>query len=197
MIAAVVAAAGASTRMGRPKLALPVGGRPIIERVVTALRDGGANPVVVVVGPHDPTLAPLARAAGAEVCDLAAVTPDMRTTVEHGLFWLEEQYRPRPDDAWLLAPADFPLLDAAVVRQLCEAFRQNPTMSIVIPTHEGRRGHPALIAWRHAVGIRALSAGVGIDAYLRDHVSETHELPVAQAGVVADLDTPEDYERMQ
>ena len=92
MIAAVVPAAGRGSRMGRPKLALPVEGRPMLERVIAALRDGGADPVVVVTGPHDPALPPVARAAGADVCELTFATPDMRATVEHGLDWLERRY---------------------------------------------------------------------------------------------------------
>src|SRR5436309_15902360 len=116
MIYAVVPAGGRSTRMGRPKLALPLGDRTVIEHVVAALRAGGADRVLVVVGPHTPELAPLASAAGADVCRLPEATADMRATVEHGLRWLEENCRLRPDDAWLLAPADHPTLDAGVVR---------------------------------------------------------------------------------
>jgi CTP:molybdopterin cytidylyltransferase MocA len=183
--------------MGRPKLALHIDGRPVIELVLTALRDGGANPIVVVVGPHDPSLAPLARAAGAEVCEVAAATPDMRMTVEQGLRWLEARHHPRPDDAWLLAPADYPLLDAVAVRQLCAAFQQYPAASILIPTHAGRHGHPALIAWHHVTNIRTLPAGVGIDAYLRERLAETHDVVVTDAGVLDDMDTPSDYERMR
>jgi CTP:molybdopterin cytidylyltransferase MocA len=168
----------------------------VIERVVTALRDGGAAPVVVVVGPHDPALAPLARAAGAEVCELPAATADMRATVEHGLRWLEDRHHPRPDDAFLLTPADLPLLDAATVRTLCEAWMRRPAATILLPTHAGRRGHPVLIAWRHVAGIRSLPAATGIDAYLRAHYSETLEVTVTGAGAVTDLDTPGDYESL-
>lgn len=196
MIAAVVPAAGASTRMGRPKLTLPVGGRPVIERVVAALREGGADPVVVVTGPHDPAVAPLAIAAGAEVCELSAATPDMRATVEHGLRWLEERYRPRPGDAWLLCPADYPLLDEAVVRQICDAYRPQ-TASILVPTHAGRRGHPVLMAWRHVEGIRGLPADVGIDHYLRIRAEEVTEMSVIHAGGLLDVDTPTDFDRLQ
>lgn len=193
---AVIPAAGKSRRMGRPKLALPVGGRPVIERVVTALRDGGAYPVVVVTGPHDPAVGPLARAAEAEVCELPAATPDMRATVEHGLRWLEDRHRPRPDDAFLLTPADLPLLDAATVRALYEAWARRPAATFLLPTHAGRRGHPVLIAWRHVAGIRALSPGTGIDAYLREHTGEAQEVPVPSAGVVTDMDTPGEYETL-
>ena len=64
---ALVPAAGFSRRMGRPKLGLPLGERTVLEHVVAALRQGGAEHVLVVVGPHVPELAPLAAAAVAEV----------------------------------------------------------------------------------------------------------------------------------
>src|SRR5207237_3552168 len=53
---ALIPAAGKSTRMGRPKLALPLGGRTVLEHVVAALRDAGVEHVLVVVGPHVPEL---------------------------------------------------------------------------------------------------------------------------------------------
>jgi CTP:molybdopterin cytidylyltransferase MocA len=197
MIFAVVPAGGASTRMGRPKAALPLGGRTVLEHVVAALTEGGVDNVLVVVGAHVPELAPLAEAAGAEVCRLTEPTRDMRATVEHGLLWLEDRHRPRPDDAWLLAPADHPAIDAAAVRQMCEAYEGGPAGTILVPVHGGRRGHPALIAWRHVPAIWASPAGQGIDAYLRRYAAETIEVPVPSAGVLTDLDTPEDYERLR
>lgn len=194
MIAGLIPAAGHSTRMGRPKLSLPLGDRTVLEHVVAALRSGGAGRVVVVIGPHVPELVPLAEVAGAEVCRLAEPTQDMRATVEHGLRWFEGR---DPPAALLLSPADHPTLDPAVVRELCDTFRADPANSILIPVHAGRRGHPALVAWRHVAGIRTLPPDRGINAYFRDHVGEVMELPVASTGVLCDLDTPEDYERLQ
>lgn len=196
MTFAVVPACGRSTRMGRPKLALPLGGRAVIEHVVAALRGGGVEAVLVVVGPHVPELVPLARSAGAEVLALPEPTADMRSTVEHGLQWLEDRFAPRPDDVWLLAPADHPVLSPAVVRQLLDAAGSSPR-SIAVPACAGRRGHPTLIRWRHVAGIRSLPAGEGINAYLRSHRAETLEVPVSDPGILADLDTPDDYERLR
>jgi molybdenum cofactor cytidylyltransferase len=195
-VIAVVPAAGLSTRMGRPKLALPLGDRTILEHVVTALR-ASAYQVVVVVGPRVPELVPLAKAAGAQVCVLTEQTPDMRATVERGLQWVEDHFRPRPTDAWLLAPADHPTLEPSVVRELYDSSRADPSRSIFIPTHGGRRGHPALVAWHHVVGIRALPTDRGINAYFREHAGAVREVEVSSAGVLCDLDTPEDYERIR
>jgi len=192
---AIIPAAGHSTRMGRPKLSLPLGERTVLEHVIAALREGGVDHVLVVVAPHVSELVPLATRAGAEACLLSDPTADMRTTVESGLRWLEEGYRAEPDDYWLLAPGDHPAFGAEVVRKLLAAAGRDGR-SIVVPVHSGRRGHPTMIAWKHVAGIRALPANDGINAYLRMHSAETLELAVNEPGVLLDLDTPEDYQEM-
>jgi molybdenum cofactor cytidylyltransferase len=197
MTFAVIPAAGKSARMGRPKLALPLGDRTVLEHVVAALRAADVEHVLVVVGPHVPQLAPLAAGAGAHILQLAEETPDMRATVEAGLCWLEERFRPRPDDRWLLVPADHPALDPILVRMLLWARTEATGKSIVVPTHGGRRGHPTLIDWRHVSGMRALPAGEGLNVYLRQHTADTLEVALDSADVLCDLDTPEDYERLR
>jgi molybdenum cofactor cytidylyltransferase len=194
---ALIPAGGKSVRMGRPKLTLPLGARSVLECVVVALRAAGIEQVVVVVGPHVPELVPLAEAAGAQVCLLAQETADMRATVEEGLRWLEHHFHPQPTDGWLLVPADHPLLDPTVVRSLTAAWQASPGHSVIVPTHQGRRGHPVLIAWHHVAGIRAWPAGLGLNRYLRQQSAETLEVPVASEAVLWDLDTPADYERLQ
>jgi CTP:molybdopterin cytidylyltransferase MocA len=196
MIFAVVPAAGHSTRMGRPKLALPLAGGTVLERVVAALRAGGCDHVVVVLSPRVRALAPPAASAGAHVCLLPGDTPDMRATVEHGLRWLEWRFIPQPDDAWLLAPGDHPALDGGVVRRLIEAYAPGGH-SVVVPTVDGRRGHPTLIAWRHVAGMRTHPAGQGINGYVRTLGEATLAVPVSDRGIVCDLDTPADYERLR
>jgi molybdenum cofactor cytidylyltransferase len=194
---ALVPAAGKSTRMGRPKLALPLGGRSVLEHVILVLRQAGVADVLVVVGPHVPELAPLARSAGAHVLVLAEETREMRATVEQGLRWIEEHFRPAAADDWLLVPADHPTLDAGIVEQLLRAHVASPGHSILIPTFQGRRGHPALIGWEHVSGVRAMPPGQGLNVYLRQRASETLEVSVECVDVLLDLDTPEDYERLK
>jgi molybdenum cofactor cytidylyltransferase len=196
MIFALIPAAGKSTRMGRPKLALPLGGDTVLGRVISALRAGGADRVVVVVGPHVQELVPLAEVVGAEVCLLPVETADMRATVEHGQRWLEDRYRPGDRDAWLLAPADHPTLEAGVVRHLLRARQENLAHSIFVPTFADRRGHPVLIGWSHVAGIRAFPKGQGLNAYLRCRSGDVQEVPVTSSDILLDLDTPEDYERL-
>ncbi|MFO0875923.1 MAG: nucleotidyltransferase family protein [Gemmataceae bacterium] len=196
MIAGLIPAAGQSQRMGRPKLSLPVGDRLVLELVIDALQAGGINPILVVLGPHSADLSQPARAAGASVLLLPWPTPDMRATIERGLDWLEDKLQPGDEDDWLLVPGDHPTLEASIVRQLVSYRATQPAQSIVVPTYQGRRGHPTLIRWSHVDGLRAHPADQGLNHYLRTQSAVTHELPVESRAVVEDLDTPEDYQRL-
>ncbi len=73
--------------------------------------------------------------------------------------------------------------------------------SIIVPTHDGRRGHPTLIDWRHVAGMRALPAGAGLNVYLRSGgpAAGLRRVPVESPGNCAlrPRHTPEDYERLR
>lgn len=193
----LIPAAGSSRRMGRPKLSLPLGDRTVLERVVAAVRDGGVADVLVVLGPASARLRELAERAGAATLVLDRDTADMRATVLAGLAHLQARFAPAADDAWLLLPADHPTLDAAVVRALAAAAGDDHTHSIFVPANAGRRGHPALLRWRHTPALLALPEGQGLNSYIRAQAAQTRELPWPSAEVLRDLDTPEDYAALQ
>lgn len=192
MIAAVVPAAGRSTRMGRPKLVLPIGGVPLIVRVVNALRAGGADRVVVVISPEDATpLAELAESAGAEVVRPERPPEDMRASIEFGLDRLADS---EPPEGVLIVPGDSPAISAELVARAVVHAAEHPDR-IILPAFEGRGGHPLLLPWRFATQITHLPVGVGVNALLSAHEDDVCRLIVANPGAVADLDTPEDYRR--
>lgn len=193
---ALIPAAGKSTRMGRPKLALPLGERTVLQCVIATLRQAGIRDMLVVVGPHVSVLAELARAAGADVHLLEHETEDMRATVEEGLTWIARHWSPIEEDGWLLLPADHPTLDSAVVRALLEARQQSQDKSLFIPTYEGRRGHPTWIAWKHVAAIQGFPRGTGLNHFFRTRSDETQEVPVDSPSILWDLDTPADYEKL-
>jgi molybdenum cofactor cytidylyltransferase len=192
---ALLPAAGASQRMGRPKLLLPLGGQTVLERVVTALNAAGVARTLVVVGPAGQALRESAERAGASVLLLPEATLQMRDTCERGLDWLEAHEQPAPDDGWLLVPADHPTLTPGIVQALSAAAALG-THSIIVPVHAGQRGHPVWLRWSHVAAIRALPAGMGLNQYIRQHASATLELPWPDAEILRDLDTPEDYARL-
>jgi molybdenum cofactor cytidylyltransferase len=193
---ALIPAGGLSSRMGRPKLSLPLGGKAVLVWVIDALREAGIERILTVVGPHVPELLPLARGADSEVLSLEEQTKGMRGSVEQGLNWIERTWRPAAADCWLLALADHPLLNPEVVRRLLREW-EGQRATILIPTYQGRRGHPTLLGWRHALGIRTVDPGFRLNAYIRSQWAETHEIPVDDPDILNDLDTPADYARWQ
>ena len=196
MIAAILPAAGLSSRMGRPKLLLEIARVPLIVRVVRALIDGGLDRVLVVLGPPSQEGATevgrLAIEAGAQIEILEIPTTDMRATIERGILALTTaKILPA---GLMIVPADFVGITPELVREVTDRYRSDPER-IVVPIREGRRGHPLLLPWREALRIRELPPHVGVNALLAQRSEILDLFPVVTSGYEADLDTPEDYAR--
>jgi molybdenum cofactor cytidylyltransferase len=187
---AVVPAAGLSARMGRPKLGLPLGESTVLARVVQSLRGGGVDVVLVVAGPHVPELIAISESAGAQTLHLDSATADMRATVQAGLDWIEEKHHPKSDDLWMLCPGDCPTISNSTVDRLLRTVSN----TIVVPTVDGRRGHPVRFLWGHVAGIAALPAHLGINSFVQSQPVD--EVAVDDAGILVDVDTPADYVRL-
>jgi CTP:molybdopterin cytidylyltransferase MocA len=194
---AVIPAAGDSTRMGKPKLSLPLAGHTVLQHVVGEVRAAGIEHVVVVVGPHVSELVVLAESAGADALLLENKTPDMRATVEAGLRWLEQHFSPALDDLWLLLPADHPTVDAKFIRRLLEAATNQPQYSLVLPVFQGKRGHPAILRWKLVTAIYGLPPDTGLNHLFRRLAAETLEVTTDREEVTRDMDTPEQYESVR
>jgi len=197
MTYAVLPAAGRSVRMGRPKLLLPLGKRTVIEHAIAAFQAAGVERIVVVAAADLPELADVAARAGASVPVLPEPTAQMRETVEAGLEFVEKRWQPTREDAWFLMPSDHPVLEPEVLRTLLLARDEHPAHSLFVPTFAGRRGHPVLIGWSHVEPIRGFDRSLGLNRYIRSQSAQTLEVPVTNAGILADLDTPADYERLR
>jgi molybdenum cofactor cytidylyltransferase len=197
MIAAIVPAAGASTRLGQPKLLVKLDGQTVIERVVAALRDGGAERIVVVTPPADteegPTIAELSIRAGAEVVVPASRPREMRDSIEQGIHFLDSG---RPARSVMLAPGDYPGITSRIVASIVESAHDWPDR-IVVPTFAGRRGHPIVLPWRIAALVASLPADAGVNLLVARYAAEVMELALPFGQIMNDLDTPEDLERLE
>lgn len=196
MIIAIVPAAGKSQRMGQPKLLLPLGPRRVIEHVLDALANSRVDRTIVVLPPDADELHNVVSAFEVESVQLAAPTPDMRTSVLCGLERAEELAGAAKPTDFLVALADQPTLSARIVDQLIDRSRGN-TKSVFIPTNRGKRGHPVLFCWSLATRVREIPSDRGLDWLINQLGEEVEEFPVDDSGLLMDLDTPADYERLQ
>jgi molybdenum cofactor cytidylyltransferase len=196
---ALIPAAGESRRMGTPKLLLDVRGQTVIARLLAALERGGVGNRFVVINPLDTALRTEVERCGGQALVPPAPPPDMRASVEFGLRSIGSLLAGKPDAVnadcpWLLIPADHPAVLAETVRTLLEVAKRHPGR-IIVPVHDGRRGHPTVFRWKHALGIDAIPPDEGFNWIVKRHAAEVVEIPVPTQDVLIDLDTPEDYER--
>lgn len=194
MIAAIVPAGGRSRRMGRPKLILKIEGQTVIGRTVQALLKGGASPVIVVAPPRSVPgtheLIESATNSGALVTVLDIETHDMRATVEHGL---EILIKTNPECCgFLMSPGDCPDLNSGVIANMIQVAAAGHDR-IIVPTYNGKRGHPVLFPQSAYPRIQALNPDEGLNSIVNGS-PDLIELPVDDSGVLFDLDTPEEYE---
>lgn len=193
--AAVVPAAGASRRMGRPKLLLPFAAGSVVGGVVAALRGGGAGEVALVVAPGDEELAAWARGQALVLAVNPRPEDGMLSTIRAGLAALGGAAALAAEGrALLVTPADLPALSPATVRAVLAALAAGAPLAV--PRHGGRRGHPLGIAAPLLPEIDSLDPTVGLRQLLDRHAAEILEVPVDDHGAVDDVDTPEDYARL-
>ena len=190
MICAIVLAAGRSTRMGAQKLLLPFGASTVIGQVVDSISGSVVERTIVVTGPDGAVAAALAAHDVALV-----VNPDpaaqMLDSVRLGLRAL-----PPGCEAVLVTPGDLPGVTPRLVASLVAAWRASGK-GIVVPVFNGRRGHPLLLSARYVGEVLTQYDDVGLRGLPRAHEDDVLEIPVTDDAVLADIDTPEDYERLR
>lgn len=180
--------------MGRPKLLLPWQGRTIWQHVLAAWTGTTRDlKVVAVVHPDDAEVAEQARAAGVDVVQPATAPEEMKASIRLGLAHLRAKYSPADDDAWLVAPADMPRLRSGIIEAVMTCY--DPRHPLVItPEYGGKRGHPVLFPWSLAAEVDKLTENEGLNRIVEK--SRPARLPLLDSAILADLDTPEDYQKL-
>lgn len=190
---AIVPAAGLSLRMGQHKLLMPWGDSTVIEQVLTAWTSSRVDRVVVVVRRDDAALIKACRMFSVDMVAMHPPPLEMKASVRYGLEFIRQAASPGEKDVWLLAPADMPRLCVETIDRLLDSHKpQHPT--ILVPRYENRRGHPVLFPWSAAVDVSTLAADEGVNALLKRH--RVRYVETRDAAIHDDLDTPEDYQRL-
>lgn len=183
----VLLAAGASTRLPPDKLALALGPRTVLESALDTLAGApGVGDVVVVLAPGG--AARWARLAGAHVHLVENPDPaaGMIGSIRVGLAHPAARGRD-----FLLLPADTPCVPPALAGQLLARLRGGGHAA-VLPTYDGHGGHPGAFAAALAADFQRLGAMSGAREVLDLHRARTVRVPVDEASVAFDIDTPED-----
>lgn len=190
-LAGVILAAGLSRRMGRFKPLLTIGRRTLLARAVACLDQAGVHNLRVVTGHQADDLRPALEDLGLAEVHNPEYARDMYTSVRAGVAALPEGI-----DAFFLLPVDIPLVRPASLNHLRPAFAA-ARPALALPTFLGEPGHPPLIAADLIPAILTWPGQGGLQGLLERYADRTLAVPVADQGVLWDMDTPEDYAHLQ
>lgn len=175
--------------MGEPKPLLPWGERTLIEYQLEELAGCGVDDIVVVLGHEAERVRPLAVAGGARVVLNEAYRQGRASSLRAGACALQDDV-----DAVLIVNVDQPR-PRALLRHLLDAHGEGSTL-ITIPSFEGRRGHPTVVAGALLAELRAVEEeSLGLRGLLERHGAAVREVAFGSPLVLLDLNTPEEYER--
>jgi CTP:molybdopterin cytidylyltransferase MocA len=195
VIPGVILAAGASSRMGRSKALLPIGGAGecFVTRIVRTLADAGVEHTIVVVRPDDTEVCDVLEREGLHADVLANPSPD-RGQLSSLQVALATLGRPGVVAA-LITLVDIPLVSAGTVSSLLAAWRRSHA-PVVRPSYRGRRGHPYIIG--RDVFAEMLHAPVesGARPVLARYEDRMVHVEVEDAGILLDVDTPAEFARL-
>ena len=185
--AALIVAAGMSSRMGDFKPMLNIGSISIAQRVVATFQQAGVEKIVMITG-YNATL--LERhLAGNGIVFLR--NEEFRTTQMFDSVCIGLRYLKDKCDRVLFTPVDIPLFTAATVRALLET-----DAPLACPAVDGETGHPTLIAASLFGRILSDSGSDGLRGALERCGAGMTLLPVEDRGILHDADTPEDYKAL-
>ena len=196
---AIVPAAGRSRRMGLDKQLLNVGGQSMLAGVLHGLERSRVCSVTLVT--HSGITAHIETDRFAK---LSVVVNDdekshMIDSVRMGIDAARHSRVGRemtPSDGFLILPADQPGIDVPDIDRCIAVFLRDATR-IVIATHGERRGHPLIFPASLESIVRSDACDGGLNALPRTHADRVVTVPCGSPGVIRDIDTPDDYERLE
>jgi molybdenum cofactor cytidylyltransferase len=185
--AAVILAAGRSTRMGGPnKLLAEITGKPLARIAAEAALKSQARPVVVVTGHQGETLREALSDLPLEFVENADFAEGLSTSLRAGISAL-----PADIDGAVVMLADMPQVDQVLIDRLISAHDPEKGALIAVPVLNGKRGNPVLWSRRFFPELTALEGDVGARHLIGKYGEAVVEVPVSGQAALTDVDTPD------
>ena len=188
-VAALLLAAGESSRMGGPKALLPWRGTTLLNYQVSTLRQAGLSPIIVVLGHGAQELEPhLKGAPGVKLVFNPRYRRGKTTSIKAGL----EVLCASEMEAILVLNVDQPRTLETIAAIVGEHRRNAPL--ITIPTYRGKSGHPVVFSVALLEELMEISEDTqGLKAVTHGHKEDTRHVEIDSSEVLLDLNTEEDY----
>lgn len=177
--------------MGAFKPLLPFGETTVLERNIDLFRGAGIQDIRVVIGHKSSELLPL--------LERLDVTPLPNERYQEGMFssvLTAAESLKAGSGAFFLLPVDIPLVSRETVELLARTY-ESSEKGILYPTFQGTRGHPPLISMAYREAVLSWHGNGGLKEMLMQYETDSAMVETGDEGVLLDMDTPEDYERLQ
>jgi molybdenum cofactor cytidylyltransferase len=191
-VAALILAAGASSRMGRPKQLLDWAGRPLVRAAAEVALAARLHPLLVVVGGAEAEVAGALAGLPLRIIANPDYAAGQSTSLRAGIAALDHD---DDADAVVVLLGDQPFVTAAIVERLVAEWQASGA-AIVAPTYAGQRGNPVLFARALFPDLLAVQGDQGARAVLAADRARIRLVAFDDPRPLADIDTPEDYERL-
>jgi molybdenum cofactor cytidylyltransferase len=192
-IAALVLAAGRSSRMGGPnKLLAEIGGRPLVRIVAEAALASRARPVIVVTGHQRERVEAALDGLPVRFVHNPDFADGLGTSLKAGIGAL-----PAEADGVIVCLGDMPQVDAALIDRLIGAFDPDKGALAVVPTIDGMRGNPVVWSRRFFPDLMAVEGDVGARHLIGRYPEAVAEVPLTGRAALTDIDTPEALEAVR
>jgi molybdenum cofactor cytidylyltransferase len=185
MLAAVILSGGASRRMGSPKALVSYQGASFLEHLLSVTRHPAIGARRVVLGPDADAISEQVALTPGEVVVNEDWERGQLSSIHAALRSL-----PPGTDGMLLCPVDHPLVSAALVNNLIVTFLETRA-PVVLPTFEGRRGHPVIFAAAVYEELLRAPLETGARAVVWAHKNEVQEVSTTEEGCVLNLNDPD------
>ncbi|HTT81084.1 MAG TPA: molybdopterin-binding/glycosyltransferase family 2 protein [Stellaceae bacterium] len=186
-IAALLLAAGRSSRMGGPnKLLEPIDGVPMVARSAQRLLSSHARPIVAVIGNDAERVDAALGRLPVERVRNPSFADGLSTSLKCGLAAL-----PADIDGVVVCLGDMPLITGRDIDRLIAAFNPVEGRAIIVPMRRGKRGNPVLWAKRFLPEMAELAGDVGARHLIGQHAELVYEVEMESDGVLVDIDTPD------
>ena len=188
---AVILAAGMSSRMGEAKQLLRLGQNTLLDQVVEIVRGSRAHEIVLVLGHQAETIQKQLAIKNLKIVINESYQQGMGTSLRMGLASLSPE-----TTAALIVLADQPFVRAETLDQLIDHYEQSGAQ-IAIPVYKGFRGNPVLLDRSVFPEVMALTGDIGCRAIFGNHLEGIIKVPVQDIGILLDLDTKGDVEKLR
>lgn len=185
MIAAIVLAAGTSSRMGTPKQTMMLAGRPLLSYALQAVRSAHIDQIVLVLGADADAARRRFTIVGISSIVNANYAEGVSTSIRTGVHHLDPYA-----EAFFVVLGDQPFVSPITMDRLVAEWRSSGA-KIVVPMFNGHRGNPVLLDRALAAEAERLSGDEGFRPLFAAHADDLREVPVEDPGILFDVDTPD------